>query len=489
MTATVASLGFLPMALATSSGAEVQKPLATVVIGGLISATLLTLLVLPILYSLAESGFSKKETNSGNAAQKTGPVATIVAILFGTFLACHPLLAQTPPLSEAQAITKALAQNGTVLAAQHQLAAQQAQTIAVREPGRPTLQASYGQYNTANNDIIFNFTQPLAWPGFYKAAVGVAQAQTLSRQYQTAIAKAEVRRQVQLAYLAIQASVQARVLAQSQDSVYREFLRTAQARFKTGEAARLEPSTAIVLAGESKNLIEHTTTQRKIALRNLQTILQEQGAVQISDSAISPRPFTNPVAVRDSSALQQLLLAKALGQQTAVSQAETKLVRAQNKPGLSVGYLNQSLIGNQVTKGVSRDYDIGYRFQGVSLAFTLPIWLRSQRARLHVAQYSQRAAQSSYQRVLAELAGQLEALSNQHQEQQRRLLFYTQTALPEAKQLIQLAKKAYLSGENGFAEYLLHIERAHKLRADYLEMLRKHNQTVIELEYLLTRAE
>jgi cobalt-zinc-cadmium resistance protein CzcA len=58
MTAAVASLGFLPMALSTSAGAEVQKPLATVVIGGLISATLLTLMVLPILYII----FSRKKT-------------------------------------------------------------------------------------------------------------------------------------------------------------------------------------------------------------------------------------------------------------------------------------------------------------------------------------------------------------------------------------------------------------------------------------------
>ena len=55
MTALVASLGFLPMALSHGSGAEVQKPLATVVIGGLISATLLTLMVLPCLYLYAES--------------------------------------------------------------------------------------------------------------------------------------------------------------------------------------------------------------------------------------------------------------------------------------------------------------------------------------------------------------------------------------------------------------------------------------------------
>ena len=56
MTALVASLGFVPMAMATGTGAEVQKPLATVVIGGLISSTLLTLAVLPVLYHLVEKG-------------------------------------------------------------------------------------------------------------------------------------------------------------------------------------------------------------------------------------------------------------------------------------------------------------------------------------------------------------------------------------------------------------------------------------------------
>ena len=65
MTALVASLGFVPMALATGTGAEVQKPLATVVIGGLLSATLLTLLVLPALYAFFAS--TEREKDSGQA--------------------------------------------------------------------------------------------------------------------------------------------------------------------------------------------------------------------------------------------------------------------------------------------------------------------------------------------------------------------------------------------------------------------------------------
>jgi cobalt-zinc-cadmium resistance protein CzcA len=63
MTALVASLGFVPMAIATGTGAEVQRPLATVVIGGILSSTFLTLIVLPALYAI----FERKPSNHDKA--------------------------------------------------------------------------------------------------------------------------------------------------------------------------------------------------------------------------------------------------------------------------------------------------------------------------------------------------------------------------------------------------------------------------------------
>jgi len=66
MTALVASLGFVPMALATGTGAEVQRPLATVVIGGIVSSTLLTLMVLPVLYSLFHRKADRSSTQSSH---------------------------------------------------------------------------------------------------------------------------------------------------------------------------------------------------------------------------------------------------------------------------------------------------------------------------------------------------------------------------------------------------------------------------------------
>ena len=67
MTALVASLGFIPMAIATGTGAEVQRPLATVVIGGIISSTILTLLVLPLLYRLAHGKDSDEKSFTAQA--------------------------------------------------------------------------------------------------------------------------------------------------------------------------------------------------------------------------------------------------------------------------------------------------------------------------------------------------------------------------------------------------------------------------------------
>lgn len=72
MTALVASLGFVPMALATGPGAEVQRPLATVVIGGIISSTLLTLLVLPVLYRIF---YRKEELAAASAETKAALLA------------------------------------------------------------------------------------------------------------------------------------------------------------------------------------------------------------------------------------------------------------------------------------------------------------------------------------------------------------------------------------------------------------------------------
>ena len=72
MTALVAALGFVPMAVSTGAGAEVQRPLATVVIGGVGTSTLLTLVVLPTLYELVEAWVGRRREESGGGGFNRG---------------------------------------------------------------------------------------------------------------------------------------------------------------------------------------------------------------------------------------------------------------------------------------------------------------------------------------------------------------------------------------------------------------------------------
>ncbi|MCD8449881.1 CusA/CzcA family heavy metal efflux RND transporter [Tenacibaculum dicentrarchi] len=108
MTAMVASLGFLPMAISASAGAEVQKPLATVVIGGLISATLLTLLILPVLYLFFESKNAK-------SIKINSKILSLLFILSGTlFVQAQEITNKNPQkLSEQDAINIALKKSVT----------------------------------------------------------------------------------------------------------------------------------------------------------------------------------------------------------------------------------------------------------------------------------------------------------------------------------------------------------------------------------------
>jgi cobalt-zinc-cadmium resistance protein CzcA len=491
MTATVASLGFLPMALAQSAGAEVQRPLATVVIGGLVSATLLTLLVLPVLYALSErkkDAASTPEPQPVNA--KSLPVASLLALLL------LPLFSQAQsPLTAPQAVTQALQTNGTVLAGQRALEAQQAIRRTAYDFGRTTVQASYGQYNSQNRDNQFTITQGIALPGVYRSAAGLADARIAGQQAQLAQVQAELRRQVRLSYeQAVHARHRLRVL-RGQDSVYTEFLRAANLRFKTGEAARLEPATALVQQGEIRTQLLAARTDFRVAQRQLQALLQVPNAVQVADSLLRPLSLMGAAQLADTTApaLADTLLklnnpqARVLAQQVTERRAETRVAQAAGLPEFTVGYFNQSIIGYQRLDavGTERYFGPGSRFQGVQAGVAVPLLRGPQKARVQAARLQEQVAQAGLARYRAEIAGQLDELMARRTEQQQRLRYFETTALPQATVITRLSTIAYKAGETGYSEYLLNLERARRLRLDYLDALLQHNQTVIELEYLL----
>jgi cobalt-zinc-cadmium resistance protein CzcA len=177
-----------------------------------------------------------------------------------------------------------------------------------------------------------------------------------------------------------------------------------------------------------------------------------------------------------------------LAQQIQERRAETRLEQARGLPDFTVGYFNQSLKGPQTIGGVGgpeRNYGPADRFQGVQASVGMPLYRRPQKARVQAARLQEQTAEISYARYRAELAGRLDELLAQRREQIERLRFYEQTGLPQAAVLVRLSTRAFKAGETGYAEYLLNLERALRLRTDYLAALLAHNQTVIELDALL----
>ncbi|MBO3272060.1 CusA/CzcA family heavy metal efflux RND transporter [Hymenobacter defluvii] len=485
MTATVASLGFLPMALSTSAGAEVQRPLATVVIGGLVTATLLTLLVLPVLYALSER---KSEPTGEEKSQPTSavPVSVVVLVLvLGRLLAATPAWAQGP-LTSTQAVSQALQANGTVQAAQRSLEAQQALRRTAFDVGRTTILGNYGQVNSPLNDNVLSIGQTVALPGYYRAQARLSQAQIGTREQQLAQVQAELRRQVRLSYeQAVHARHRLRTL-RGQDSIYAEFLRSAQLRFKTGEVARLEPANALIKQGETQNLLAQAQAEYSIAQRQLQALLQTAGPVAIADSTLRLLPV--PGAAADTAVLAATPQAQVLQRQLAERRAETRLEQAQGLPQVTVGYSNQSLRGTYEVDGQTTTYGTGDRFQSVQAGVAIPLLRGPQKARVQAAKLQEQVATANYQRYQAEAAAQLDQLRTRLQEQRRRVQFYEQTGLPQAAVIVRLSQLAYKAGETTYSELLLNLERALSVRTAYLDVLLQHNQTAIDLEYLLGTA-
>ena len=156
MTAFVASLGFLPMALSHGAGAEVQRPLATVVIGGLLIATFLTLFVLPVLYILFEEGFSLKRKTTITAAT----ILLLTVFSFQNANAQQPINLQT-------AIDTALKNNLTVKNEKLNAEYQKKLKAAAVDIPQTNLTGEYGQINSFYNDTKFGISQSISFPTVY----------------------------------------------------------------------------------------------------------------------------------------------------------------------------------------------------------------------------------------------------------------------------------------------------------------------------------
>lgn len=479
MTAAVASLGFLPMALADTAGAEVQRPLATVVIGGLVTATLLTLVVLPILYSLfLKQGRGPAATAAVGAAPGAGSAAPVVGglLLVGAFLVLPGLSqgqapAQTGPvpLTMEAALGQALSQNPGIQSANFSVQQQQALLGTAREPGRTGFSYSYDTNATLLGNKTYGVAQSFALPTVYaRQAQALRQQVTLSERTR-ATAQAQLRRDVRAAYYQL-AYGQARLrLLTNQDSLYQGFARAAAVRYRLGEAAYLEQVSAQARAREVQVAHRQAEADRRIFAREVQRLLGRGDSVALAPGALLPLPL--PPALTDTALARQNPTVALFQQQVTVAQAQRRVVSARNLPDFSAAY-------NLQRQG-------GGTFYGYGFGLNVPVFRGAQRSRTQAAQLAISIAEADLantrNNVLAAYAQQRQEVAKAREA----LRYYEGAGLEQAREIVRVAEKSYRAGQVGYVEYVAALTQAYGLRGQYLDALNQYNQSIITITYLL----
>ena len=467
MTAAVASLGFLPMALSTGDGAEVQRPLATVVIGGLISATLLTLLVLPILYIWFEKWFGKKIP-----PPMGGAVLLVLAVMFLP----KDTTAQTPLTLDA-AISQAKANNPQIRAGTYQIKAKQTLRRAAYDVPKTSFDLEFGQYNSNLFDQSIGIRQEIPNPRNKRAGVAFADANIRSAELFLAVSENELVFEVRSAWYELTYLLEKQRLLESQDSLLADFVRAAEVRLRTGETNSLERATAVSQSGEVRNQLAQVRADIEIAQIRLQTLLAAAGPVAIpTGTRLEKRPLQLTGDVSGNPALAYFQ------QQIAISEANMAVEKARRAPDFSIGYLNQSLI----TSGKNADPSYSYadRFHVVQAGISIPIFAKAQKARTEAAQLEMQVAQASAEYQSLQLEGQYRQALQEYEKQRTALDYFEQTALPTADLLLNNAQRTFRAGDVGYLEYVQALTRANDIRLGYLETLDGYNGAVIAMEWL-----
>ena len=471
MTASVASLGFLPMALSTSAGAEVQKPLATVVIGGLITATLLTLVVLPVLYSLVVGRASKPLSIPSPTA-----LGVLILLTFG-----HLAVAQTSPtvgpgsslqsvkLTLPQALQTALRQNLLLRGSALEVAGQQALIASSFDPGRTTVELQLGQTQAQPVDYILGATQTFALPSYYRAQKQVLQSATGAAERRLTLRRNEVVAGVKQAYYQLLFDQQLLRLFQRQDSLYQNAARAADVRYRTGETNRLEQVSA-------------QTRSQSIRLRQLTLLAEIEGhrrALQVLLNTPEPVAVDTTLTLRrdltiqpDTSALTNNPLLALLQQERVISRNQTALERQRLKPDVIIGYQNQSILR-----------EVGFNVVQAGLA--VPVFARAQKARINAARINEQLTDNNLIYTQTQLSSQLTTLERTAEALRASLTYFEQSALPQARLIQSTALKSYRAGEIDYVEFFQNIQQAFVIEEQYISTVFQYTTVVIQAEQLL----
>ncbi len=452
MTATVASLGFLPMALAAGAGAEVQKPLATVVIGGLITSTLLTLILLPVLYAIFV----------GKKQRVHLPKKGVVTLLL---LSCFlPKMAFSQSLTEQEAVSLAVKNHPLIQKNQTQIAHAKQLVPTAKTIGTTEFYAETPQFLMGPDNVpiwtVLGAQQSFLSPKVYKQHEKMLQQQVKLSESEMAVSVHDIEHQARVLYqncLFLQRKI---VYALEQDSIFKEFNRVAEVEFRVGKITPLEKTTAESFYKNIQQSLRGSEMEYQNALSELSQYLKTpQVAVNQAFEKL-------PVSKMERSELPiQRFYAESERLQIEKS-AQQKLATT---PSYNVGI--SQYVFNRFVPPVVR------------VGVNVPLWTKGWKAAEQAAEVETKIAQNEREVIGFQLNTAFQKAVNEQHLAAQNLEYYEKTGLPQAAEILKATDKMKQLGSVTTFEYLQSIRQAYDLKMSYLAALRTYNQAVLQLNY------
>lgn len=467
MTAFVASLGFLPMALSNGSGAEVQRPLATVVIGGLLIATLLTLFVLPILYIIFEKGITKSKKMKPNIQ------ATLLLIML---LFVGNITNAQAPISLQAAIDTAL-KNNLLVKNEKLKASYQSMLIATSKNISPTnIVLEAGQINSAYIDTKIMATQTLSLPTVYRRQKQLLEQEATSSFLAIAVKETELKRQVEHSFYHIIYLQNKENLLLYADTLYEGFLKRAALRLSKGESNVLEKATAENQLNQIKIQLDQLKSDQALAQLQFQLLLNStEEYLPIADSyLIVEVKSQNDIDFKSHPILKQM------EQQQEVVNASIKVEQSKLLPELLLGINNGSIRGMGADNKL---YSAAYRFSSIQAGVAVPIFTKAQKAKIQATKFSSQVAESSYEVELQQLQSRYKTQLLLQQKYANTLAYYENNSLKTAKLIVSTANQQLALGSINYLEWVQLINQSIATQNEYFEAIKNLNEATIQLHY------
>lgn len=453
LTGLVASLGFVPMAIAKSAGAEVQRPLATVVIGGLIVSTILTLIIIPVFYRLVNSSAAWKRQRW---LKRLLPFLLFLGILFPTHAQ------QTVSLEEA--VTIALENHPRLKTATASIERSRASRGESWEVSPTTFNYSWGQINgETRNDNQMEITQSLGslLPPFYKNAL--VNRQVATGEYYRDLVKKEITAEVKRAWAYYQYAFHLCALYKEQIEWAGRLRKASQLRYEQGDITLLERNMSSTLVADLQTRLSQAEEELQLATRRFSWTCYSDSPLLPMDTTLVLFPAR--VAEIAPSDIHLNYFRSVADEKKAMLRIE----RSRFFPELSVGYVRQKIAP---LSGLD-SWMVGISF---------PVLFFPQHSRVRQAKIDSYIARTEAESNIRQLNNKVEELSVALRKEGEHIRYYTTGALPEAEALLKSATVQFKENETDITQFVQSLNAAREIRRGYIEAVYAYNISALELE-------